>query len=189
MVKKFILLFFFLITSQKLISQEINNWFYQEANGFLELMKGSDKQNNDNYELYLNYVKKNFAVKSIAYSLINEEIINNSDQSILDSYLQVFEDYLTKTIYNLADPNYSGKIDLISIDESDGIYIVASEINDGDGKIRLYWKAFAVNDSYKIIDVIIENTSYFVTKKAEFSKILRKNKNDINKLILELQNI
>ena len=80
MVKKFILLFFFLITSQKLISQEINNWFYQEANGFLELMKGSDKQNNDNYELYLNYVKKNFAVKSIAYSLINEEIINNSSK-------------------------------------------------------------------------------------------------------------
>ena len=187
MIKKFILLCFLLLNSQKLISQEIYEWFNQESNGFLELMKGSDNQNN-NYELYLNYVKKNFAVKSIAYSLINEEIIKNSDQSILDLYLQVFEDYLTKTIYNLADPNYSGKIDLLSIDESDGIYIISSEITDIDGKIRLYWKAVAFNDSYKIIDVIIENTSYFVTKKTEFSKILRKNKNDIKKLILELQN-
>ena len=189
MVKKFILLFFFLITSQKLISQEINNWFYQEANGFLELMKGNDKQNNDNYELYLNYVKKNFAVKSIAYSLINEEIINSSDQSILDQYLKVFENYLTKTIYNLADPNYEGSIDLLSIEETDGINIILSEITDNDKKIRLYWKVASINDSYKIIDVIIENTSYFVTKKTEFSKILRKNKNNINKLILELQNI
>jgi len=189
MIKKFILLCFFLLNSQKLLSQEIYEWFNQESNGFLELMKSSDTQNKNNYELYLTYVKKNFAVKSIAYSLINEEIINNSDQSLLDLYLQVFEDYLTKTIYNLADPNYSGKIDLISIDESDGIYIIASEITDSEGKIRLYWKAVAVNDSYKIIDVIIENTSYFVTKKTEFSKILRKNKNDINKLILELQNI
>jgi ABC-type transporter MlaC component len=37
--------------------------------------------------------------------------------------------------------------------------------------------------------VIVENTSYFVTKKSEFSKILRKNKGDLRKLIEELNKI
>ena len=41
--------------------------------------------------------------------------------------------------------------------------------------------------SYKIIDVIVENTSYFVTKKSEFNKILRKNKGSLEALIKEIQ--
>ena len=189
MIKKFILVLFFLINCHKLFAQEIGEWFYQESNEFLELMKVGNNQNNDNYDQYLNYVKKNFAVKSIAFSLINEQIIKNSDQSTLDLYLNVFENYLTKTIYNLADPSFMGSIELLSIDQNDGIYIISSEIIDGDQKIQLYWKVATISESYKIIDVIIENTSYFVTKKTEFSKILRKNKNDIGKLILELENI
>ena len=189
MIKKFVFLFFFILSSQKLFSQGINEWFYQESNNFLALMKSNNTQNKNDFNLYLNYVKKNFAVKSIAYSLINDKIINNSDQPTLDLYLHVFENYLTKTIYNLADPNYDGSIELLSIDESDGIYTISSEISDNDQKINLFWKVAFISENYKIIDVIIENTSYFITKKTEFSKILRKNNNDIKKLILELENI
>ena len=43
--------------------------------------------------------------------------------------------------------------------------------------------------SFKIIDVIVENTSYFVTKKSEFTKILRKNKGDLKALIKKLEDI
>ena len=189
MLKKFLLVFFILINSHNLFSQEISEWFDQESNGFLELMKNSNTENKNNFDQYLNYVRKNFAIKSIAFSLINEKIIQSSDQSTLDLYLHVFENYLTKTIYNLANPTYSGNIELLSIDQSDGIYIISSEISDGSEKIDIYWKVALFKDGYKIIDVIIENTSYFVTKKTEFSKILRKNKNDIGKLILELENI
>ena len=41
--------------------------------------------------------------------------------------------------------------------------------------------------SYKIIDVIVENTSYFVTKKSEFNKILRKNRGSLEALIIEIE--
>ena len=43
--------------------------------------------------------------------------------------------------------------------------------------------------SYKIIDVIVENTSYFVTKKSEFNKILRKNRGSLEALIIEIGKI
>ena len=46
-----------------------------------------------------------------------------------------------------------------------------------------------VEDEYSRFDVIVENTSYFVTKKSEFSKILRKNRGDINKLTEEINKI
>ena len=39
------------------------------------------------------------------------------------------------------------------------------------------------------IDVIVENTSYFVTKKSEFNKILRKNRGSLEVLIKEIQKI
>ena len=68
------------------------------------------------------------------------------------------------------------------------------KINDelselGRSSINLYWKVASINSSFKILDVIVENTSYFVTKKSEFSKILRKNKGDLRKLIKELNKI
>ena len=44
-----------------------------------------------------------------------------------------------------------------------------------------------IKDNYKIIDVIVENTSYFVTKKSEFTKILRKNRGSLEKLVKILE--
>ena len=45
------------------------------------------------------------------------------------------------------------------------------------------------DDTIPGIDVIVENTSYFVTKKSEFSKILRKYRGDIKKLTEEINKI
>ena len=50
-------------------------------------------------------------------------------------------------------------------------------------------KVIDTGSSFKIIDVIVENTSYFVTKKSEFNKILRKNKGSLEALIKEIQKI
>ena len=69
------------------------------------------------------------------------------------------------------------------------IYIIKSEISDNNSSANIYWKVINVGSSYKIIDVIVENTSYFVTKKSEFSKILRKNKGSLLSLINEIDKI
>ena len=84
-------------------------------------MNNSDGQNNENYDDYVNFVKKNFAVKSIAYGLIPESILSKSDKSDLKNYEVSFQNYITKTIYNLSNNATSGEIKLVDIDLKDNI--------------------------------------------------------------------
>ena len=75
------LIFFFQFSFA--VEEEITNWFNQESEKFLEIMNNSDGQNNENYDDYVKFVEKNFAVKSIAYGLIPESILSKSDKSDL----------------------------------------------------------------------------------------------------------
>ena len=171
------------------VEEEIISWFNQESEKFLEIMNNSDGQNNKNYDEYVKFVEKNFAVKSIAYGLIPESVLSKSDNFDLKNYESSFQNYLTKTIYNLSNNTTSGEIELVDIDLKDNIYQINSKIIEGRNSISLYWKVASINSSFKILDVIVENTSYFVTKKSEFSKILRKNRGDIRKLTEEIDKI
>tara|TARA_B100000035_G_scaffold208126_1_gene178012 strand:- start:49 stop:615 length:567 start_codon:yes stop_codon:yes gene_type:complete len=181
------LIFFFQFSYA--IEEEITNWFNQESEKFLEIMNNSDGQNNKNYDEYVKFIEKNFAVKSIAYGLIPESVLSKSDNLDLKNYESSFQNYLTKTIYNLSNTTTSGEIELVDIDLKDNIYQINSKIIEGRDSINLYWKVAYINSSFKILDVIVENTSYFVTKKSEFSKILRKHRGDIRKLTEEISKI
>lgn len=168
---------------------EITKWFNEESKQFLEIMNNSDGEQHYKFEQYKNFVDRNFAIKSIAYGLINEKILENNNEDLLLNYQNTFKEYLTKTIYNLANSATSGEIVIKDIDLKDNIYIVNSDISDGKNSISLYWKVVKLNDNYKILDVIVENTSYFVTKKSEFNKILRKNRGSLDALIQEINKI
>ena len=159
---------------------EITNWFNKESKEFLEIMNNADVEKHQNYEKYKIFVETNFALKSIAFGLINKKIIKNNDEETLLRYENTFKAYLTKTIYNLANTSTSGEIILKDIDVKDGVYIINSDISDLTSSVSLYWKVAKIKDSYKILDIIVENTSYFVTKKSEFTKILRKNRGSLD---------
>ena len=189
MMKNLIIILSILISFSSLQASEVSEWFEKESNQFLEIINNNEGTESENYNKYKNFINKNFAVKSIAYGLIGENIIDKSTQIELSNYLEVFTDYLIKTIYKLADSNSSSSILLKDVDIKDDIYIIKSEISDKKSSASLYWKVIDTGSSYKIIDVIVENTSYFVTKKSEFNKILRKNKGNLEALIIEIGKI
>ena len=189
MMKNLIIILSILISFSSLQASEVSEWFEKESNQFLEIINNNEGTESENYNKYKNFINKNFAVKSIAYGLIGENIIDKSTQIELSNYLEVFTDYLIKTIYKLADSNSSSSILLKDVDIKDDIYIIKSEISDKKSSASLYWKVIDTGSSYKIIDVIVENTSYFVTKKSEFNKILRKNKGNLEALIIEIEKI
>ena len=186
MKKIFLILLIFFQSLLLADDLEITKWFNQESQQFLEIMNNSGVNSND-LNKYEKFVEQNFALKSIAYGLINEKVIEKSDEETLSNYQETFKRYLTKTIYNLANTSTSGEITLKDIDLKDNVYIINSDITDGKSSISLYWKVVKIKDNYKIIDVIVENTSYFVTKKSEFTKILRKNRGSLEKLTKILQ--
>jgi ABC-type transporter MlaC component len=165
MFKILTLISFFFVNYTYAEDIEITNWFNQESKEFLEIMNNADVEKHQNYEKYKLFVETNFALKSIAFGLLNEKIIENSDEDTLLRYEKSFKAYLTKTIYNLANTTTSGEIILKDIDVKDGVYIINSDISDRTSSISLYWKVAKIKGSYKILDIIIENTSYFVTKK------------------------
>ena len=170
-------------------ASDVSEWFDKESNLFLEIMNNNEGTENENYEKYKYFVSKNFAIKSIAYGLIGEKIISKSSKEEISLYLNVFNDYLIKTIYTLANTNSSSSINLKDVDIKDDIFIIKSSVSDDVSSINLYWKVIDMGTSYKIIDVIVENTSYFVTKKSEFNKILRRNMGSLAALIEEIQKI
>ena len=179
-------IFFFFSTIE---ASEVSDWFEKESNQFLEIINNNEGTESENYEKYKHFVNKNFAVKSIAYGLIGENIINKSSDNELALYLDVFTDYLIKTIYKLANTGTSSSITLKDVDIKDNIYIIKSEISDKKTSANLYWKVINIGSTFKIIDVIVENTSYFVTKKSEINKILRNNRGSLEALIIEIQKI
>ena len=183
------ILFSIIFSFSNLQASEVSEWFEKESNQFLEIINNNEGTENENYENYKYFINKNFAIKSIAYGLIGENIINKSSENELSLYLDVFTDYLIKTIYKLANSNSSSSIILKDVDIKDNIYIVKSIISDKKSSANLYWKVIDTGSSFKIIDVIVENTSYFVTKKSEFNKILRKNRGSLKALVIEIQKI
>ncbi len=170
-------------------ASEVSEWFEKESSQFLEIISNNEGTESENYEKYKYFVNKNFAIKSIAYGLIGEKLVNNSSEIELSEYLNAFTDYLIKTIYKLANSNSSSSIVLQDVDIKDDIFIIKSEISYKKSSANLYWKVIDTGTSFKIIDVIVENTSYFVTKKSEFNKILRKNKGSLEALVKEIQKI
>ncbi len=188
-MKNLILIFSILLSFSTIEASEVSDWFEKESNLFLEIMNNNEGTESENYERYKNFINKNFAVKSIAYGLIGESIIDRSSKNELSLYLRVFTDYLIKTIYKLANTGTSSSITLKDVDIKDNIYIIKSEISDKKTSANLYWKVINIGSTFKIIDVIVENTSYFVTKKSEFNKILRKNRGSLEALIIEIGKI
>ncbi len=187
---KFLIIIFSIILSiSTLQASEVSEWFEKESNQFLEIINNDEGTESENYEKYKYFINKNFAIKSIAYGLIGENVINKSSKEELSLYINVFTDYLIKTIYKLANSNTSSSITLKDVDVKDNIFIIKSKISDKKSSANLYWKVVNTGKSFKIIDVIVENTSYFVTKKSEFNKILRKNRGNLQALINEIQKI
>ena len=186
-MRNLLIIFFFIFSPLK--ASEVSEWFERESTQFLEIINNNEGTESENYEKYKIFISKNFATKSIAYGLIGENIINKSTEDELSLYLEVFTDYLIKTIYKLADSSTSSSITLKDVDIKDDIFVIKSEISDKKSSANLYWKVVSIGSSFKILDVIVENTSYFVTKKSEFNKILRKNRGSLEALIIAIQKI
>ena len=188
-MRNLLILFSIFFSFSTLQASEVSEWFEKESSQFLEIINNNEGTESENYEKYKYFINKNFAIKSIAYGLIGENIIDSSSKGELTLYLDVFSDYLIKTIYKLANSNSSSSIILKDVDIKDNIYIIRSKISNKKSSVNLYWKVIDTGSSFKIIDVIVENTSYFVTKKSEFNKILRKNRGSLEALIIEIQKI
>ena len=82
-MKNFIILIGILLSFSTIEASEVSEWFEKESNQFLEIINNNQGTESENYEKYKHFDNKNFAVKSIAYGLIGEKIVNKSSSNPL----------------------------------------------------------------------------------------------------------
>ena len=150
--------------------EELKLWFDEMSNEFVDIVEEDNKSNLE--QNLTKFIENRFAINSISMSLIGNLQKKNS-KTTLNRYKKSFLTHLTKTLYNLLE-RYDGQIiTLNQIKQDSNGYLIYSNIDYKDKKYSIIWRIAYINNKPLILDVIIENTSFYVTKKSEFSKILR----------------
>ena len=176
-----------LIIPFNLNSQEnLEKWFFVMTDDFFEIMEIDKMIQLENKSTL--FVNDKFAVNSISLSLIGRLAKKNSKED-LEKYQKAFLTHLTKTIYNLVDRYDAQLIQLEKIKKDENGYLIYSSIEDENKSYSVVWRIAYVLGKPRVLDVIIENSSYYVTKKSEFSQILRENKGEISKLTEILEQV
>ena len=88
-MRTLLILFSIIFSFSNLQASEVSEWFEKESNQFLEIINNNEGTDSENYENYKYFINKNFAVKSIAYGLIGESIINKSSKDELLSLIHI----------------------------------------------------------------------------------------------------
>ena len=75
-------------------------------------------------------------------------------------------------------------------DKNKGVYLIDMEISHNEQKTTITWRVKESKDKYYVIDLIVADISLVVTKRAEFSSMLKKVGNNLEELnnILNKQN-
>ena len=147
-----------LIIPLNLNSQEnLEKWFFMMTGDFFEIME-NNKMDQLGNKLTL-FIDDRFAINSISLSLIGRLAKINSEED-LKKYQKAFLTHLTKNIYNLVD-RYDGQlIQLEKIKKDENGYLIYSSIEDENKSYSLVWRIAYIAGMPKVLDVIIENSSY-----------------------------
>jgi ABC-type transporter MlaC component len=160
-------------------NEELEIWFTDMSDDFIQIIEMTDKSNLQKNLSFL--IEEKFAVNSISMGLIGK-ISKKTNQEDLDKYKKAFLTHLTKSLYNLIE-RYDGQVvKLEKIEKDVNGFLIYSKLEYGNKSYSIVWRVAHINNKPKVLDVIIENTSYYVTKKSEFSKILRDNKGKLSQL-------
>ena len=186
MIKKFrlIIIVFFINIPLAQSDEYLEKWFGDMSFQFIKII------GNDNSEQLFRDLKQlisnNFAINSISLSLIGK-LGNKNNDTDLNRYKKAFLNHLTKTLYELVK-NYDGQIiELLEIEKDNNGYLIYSLLKYNEKSYSIVWRVDIINNKPYVLDIIIENSSYYVTKKSEFSNLLRQNKGSLLKLTKKLE--
>lgn len=108
------------------------------------------------------------------------------------SYIQLFRKMVIE-VYAKRFNDYEGQRflteDARMVNDTDAI--VTSKVSPPAGedgqRIKIEWRVRYQNNNYKIIDVIVEGVSMSITKRSDFSTVIRRNSGDISALLEHLR--
>ena len=196
-MKKIILLLILLITT--LNSQNINanpnnvqNWLNTEINEIIDLYRDENIGTITRLNAIEGAINKNFAGTGIARFVVGNvwNISNEADQK---EFIKQFKKHLYLTIGSLMQGYSNQTFTVIDSreDKNQGVYLIDIEIEQNEQKTLVTWRVKESKNKFYVIDLIVADVSLVVTKRAEFSSMLKKVDNNLKELntLLEKQNL
>ncbi len=130
-----------------------------------------------------------FAFKRIARWVLGR-YWRRATEAERDEYMKLFEDMLV-IVYADRFANYAGEKLNVGRSETRGendILVHSSLVrSQGQNPIDVAWRLSAQDNSYKIVDVMVEGLSMGITQQKEFSSVIRQNGNGVQGLLDELK--
>jgi phospholipid transport system substrate-binding protein len=106
-----------------------------------------------------------------------------------DEYLRLFEELVVQTwaprFAEYDKDNFSIRA---ARGEANGMAFVSSVLSLGDSDpIRVDWQVGRPASTYKILDIVVEGISMKITQRSEFTSVIRRNKGEIDGLLVALR--
>ena len=177
-----IIVFFIILISKNLYSDESSEWLEREIDIILEAYKNQNLSNENRFLLIEKTINNNFAGTGIA-KFVAGEAWKKSDKSTKKVYLDNFKRHLALNIASMmqgySDQTY--ELTKSKYDQKNQVTLIDMEIFSDTGSVVITWRVKKSKDKFFVIDLIVADISLVVTKRSEFNSMLKKVDNDLSK--------
>ena len=170
----------------------VQNWLNTEINKIIDLYRDENIDNITRLNAIEVAINKNFAGTGIARFVVGG-VWKESSEDDQKEFIKQFKKHLYLTIGSLMQGYSNQTFTVIDSkeDKNQGVYLIDIEIEQNDQKTLVTWRVKESKNKFYVIDLIVADVSLVITKRAEFSSLLKKADNNLKKLntLLEEQNL
>ena len=187
-----IIVFFIILISKNLYSDETSKWLKREIDIILEAYKNQNISNENRFLLIEKTINNNFAGTGIA-KFVAGEAWKKSDKNTKKIYIDNFKRHLALNIASMmqgySDQTY--ELTKSKYDKKNQVTLIDMEIFSDTGSVIVTWRVKESKDKFFVIDLIVADISLVVTKRSEFNSLLKSvdyNLDKFNQILLDQNN-
>ena len=149
-------------------------WLKNEIDYVIDVYKDENITNIERFNFIEDTINKNFAGAGIA-KFVAGKAWQTADQDTKKKYIVLFKRYLVMSIDSLlqAFSNQEYKLTNSNYDQKNKLTMVDMEIFNDTGSLLITWRVKETKDRYFIIDYLVANISFAVSKRSEFNSLLK----------------
>ena len=170
----------------------VQNWLNVEINKIIDLYRDENIDTIVRLNAIEDAINKNFAGTGIARFVVGS-VWKESNELDQKEFIKQFKKHLYLTIGSLMQGYSNQTFTVINSkeDKNQGVYLIDIEIEQNEQKTIVTWRVKESKNKFYVIDLIVADVSLVVTKRAEFSSMLKKVDNNLGELnnLLKDQNL
>ena len=170
----------------------VQDWLNTEINEIINLYRDENIDAITRLNSIESAINNNFAGTGIA-RFVAGSAWKDSDENVRKEFVKQFKKHLYLTISSLMEGYSNQTFTVIDSrkDKNQGVYLIDIEIEQNEQKTIVTWRVKESKNKFYVIDLIVADVSLVITKRAEFSSMLKRVDNNLNELntLLEKQNL